>query len=216
MKTNTRQSNLYKTFCEAEGSQNIASEYAIEKINEVVEKFGLYTILEIGLGIGSISGMLLAAKKNNLIVNYSGTESNKFCLNAIAGNLRENYYRLSIYPNLTEIPPERKFNLIIIDGMDRDLHTIKNMISENGILVIEGDRVVQQYLLQELFPFHKYVHCISLKKNKEYSPFPIENWQGGVKFIFVDPTMKQKFWWLKEIFLTKIKYQFPGRYLGQK
>ena len=72
----------------------------------------------------------------------------------------------------------------------------------------------QQDSLQELFPQHKYVHCISLKKNKEYSPFPAENWQGGIKVIFVYPTLKQKIWWLKEKYFTKIKYQYPGRYLG--
>ena len=72
----------------------------------------------------------------------------------------------------------------------------------------------QQDSLQELFPQHKYVHCISLIKNKEYSPFSTENWQGGLKIIFINPTIKQAFWTFKEKCFTKIKYQYPGRYLG--
>jgi hypothetical protein len=213
MRRNGHQSKLYQSFCKADGNQHIASEYAIEKINGLVEKFRLQRILEVGLGIGSISGIVLAVNRN-INLDYSGTEANAFCLNVLPENLKEDYNRLQIYSDLTEIPGNKKFNLIIIDGKDHNLQAVKDLISENGILAIEGDRIPQQDSLQELFPQHKYVHCISLKRNKEYSPFPTENWQGGIKVIFVYPTLKQNLWWLKEKYFTKIKYQYPGRYLG--
>ncbi len=213
MKRNDLQSKLYQYFCEIEGNQHIASEYAIDKINKLIEKFQLLRILEVGLGIGSISGIIMAVnKKNNL--DYSGTEANKYCLNALHENLKEEYNRIHIYSDLTKIPSNKKFDFIIIDGKDRELRVIRNRISENGIIAIEGDRMEQQNSLQELFPNHKYVHCISLKNNKEYSPFPAGNWQGGLKIIFVNPTFKQGLWWLKEKVFTKIKYQYPGRYMG--
>ena len=214
MKRNEIQSNLYQSFCKADGSQHIASEYAIEKINGLVENFGIKGILEVGLGIGSISGIVLAVNKNKPDIDYIGTEADDFCLNALPENLKEDYNRLKIYPNLTEIPSDKKIDLIIIDGKDHNLQAVKDLISENGILAIEGDRIPQQDSLQELFPQHKYVHCISLKKNKEYSPFSTENWQGGLKIILVYPTLKQNLWWFKEKYFTKIKYQYPGRYLG--
>jgi len=216
MNRNKQQSNLYQSFCEADGSQHIASEYAIDKINGLVEKFQIKGILEVGLGIGSISGILLAVNRNKPNLDYTGTEANDFCLEALPQNLKEDYSQLRIYSDLTEIPANKKFDLIIIDGKDHNLQAVKDLISENGILAIEGDRMPQQDSLQELFPDHKYVHCISLKKNKEYSPFSTENWQGGLKIIFVNPTIKQVLWWLKEKCLTKIKYQYPGRYLGGK
>jgi len=214
MKRNKQQSNLYQSFCDADGNQHIASEYAIEKINRLVEKFQIKGILEVGLGIGSISGILLALDRNKPELDYTGTEANDFCLNALPKNLKKNYSRLRIYSDLTEIPANKKFDLIIIDGKDHNLQAVKDLISENGILAIEGDRIPQQDSLQELFPQHKYVHCISLKKNKEYSPFSTENWQGGLKIIFVYPTLKQNLWWFKEKYFTKVKYQYPGRYLG--
>lgn len=216
MNRNQQQSNLYQSFCEADGSQNIGSEYAIEKINRLVKKFRIKRILEIGLGIGSISGILLALNRNKPDLDYSGTEANDFCLNALPENLKEDYRRLKIYSDLTEIPANKKIDLIIIDGKDQNLPTVKDLISENGMIAIEGDRMPQQNSLQELFPQHKYVHCISLKKNKEYSPFSKENWQGGLKIIFVNPTIKQNLWCLKEKYLTKIKYKYPGRYSGGK
>jgi hypothetical protein len=211
MKRNDQRSNLYRIFCEAEGNQHIASEYAIEKINGLVEKFRVKRILEVGLGIGSISGILLAVNRNKPDLDYTGTEANYFCLKALPQNLKEDYRRLIIYSDLTEIPPDKKFNLIIIDGKDHNLQAVKNLISENGILAIEGDRMQQQDSLQEFFPNHKYVHCISREKNKSYSPFPAAHWQGGLKIIFINPTVFQKLWWLWERISTKLKYWFRKR-----
>jgi hypothetical protein len=116
------------------------------------------------------------AVNRNINLDYSGTEANDFCLKALPENLKQDYNRLEIYSDLTEIPANKKFNLIIIDGKDHNLQAVKDLISDNGILAIEGDLMQQQDSLQELFPQHKYVHCISLKKNKKYSPFSIENW----------------------------------------
>lgn len=216
MRKDKQQSTLYQFFCEAEGNQNIASEFAIVKLQELIRKFKVTKVLEVGLGIGSISGNILAMNRNKTSLYYIGTEANNFCLNALPENLKEDYNRLQIYSDLCKIPSDTKFDLIIIDGKDQKLQSIKDLISENGIIAIEGDRMPQQDALQELFPDHKYVHCISLKKNKGYSPFPAENWQGGLKVIFVNPAIKQSLWWFTEKHLTKIKYQYPGRYLGSK
>lgn len=206
MKGNEKLSSIYRFFCDANGSQHIASEYAIRKIDNLVEKFQVKGILEVGLGIGGISGSLLGVNRNNPDLNYVGTESNEFCLNGLRENLKEDYNRLRIYSDLTEIPGNKKFDLIIIDGKDHNLQALKNLISENGILVIEGDRMQQQDLLQEFFPNHKYVHSISKKKNKSYSPFPSTHWQGGIKIIFINPTVFQKLWWMREKIYTKLKY----------
>lgn len=202
------QTILYKYFCEAEGSQHIASEYAIKKLICLVKKFKTQRVLEVGLGIGSISGIILALNKNIPALEYTGTEANDFCLNALPKNLLEDYNSLNIYSNLTEIPTDAKFDLIIIDGKDHKLEAIKDLISKNGILAIEGDRMSQQDSLQELFPQHKYVHCISREKNKSYSPFPPAHWQGGIKIIFVNPNDFQKSWWFWERVSTKLKYWF--------
>ncbi len=209
MKRKQELSNLYQFFCEAKGSQHIASEYAIKKLDNLVRKFKTQRILEVGLGIGSISGIILAVNRNKPDLDYGGTEANHFCLNALFKNLKENYNRLQIYSNLTEIPANEKYDLIIIDGKDQNLQTIRGLISENGIIAIEGDRMPQQDSLLELFPNHKYVHCISREKNKSYSPFPTSHWQGGLKIIFINPTGFQKLWWVQEKISTKSKYLLP-------
>ncbi len=206
MSRNEKRSNLYHSFCEAEGNQHIASEYAIEKLDNLVERFQINDVLEVGLGIGSIAGVLLALNRNTSGLAYAGTEANEFCLKALPKNLKEDYNRLEIYSNLTEIPANKKFDLIIIDGRDHNLQALKDLVSKNGILAIEGDRIQQQDSLQEFFPKHKYVHAISKAKNNSYSPFPASHWQGGLKIIFINPTVFQKLWWIREKIYTKLKY----------
>ncbi len=211
IRENLQIKEAYKQFCLAEGNQHIASEFALLKLQKLVRNFQVKNVLEIGLGIGSIAGILLALNKN---LDYSGTEANEFCLKALGDNLKSANPRLKIYNSLNELSREQKFELIIIDGNDPDLNLTKGLISINGIIAVEGDRMPQQVILREIFPEHKYVHSISLSKNKNYSPFPSEEWQGGLKIIFVNPTLKQYCWWFKEKIRTKMKYKYPGRYLG--
>lgn len=194
---------LYHEFSFVEGNQHIASEYAIQKLQELVSHFHLKNILELGLGIGSISKILLSLNKDIL---YTGTESNEFCLMALQQNLKEEYKRVQIFKDLKAVNKKNKFDLLIVDGKDQDLEVAKELITANGIIAIEGDRQTQQELLQKLFPRSMYVHSISAAKNKKCSPFSSNHWQGGIKIIFTNPTPKQYVWWLNEKIQTKIKY----------
>ncbi|PKD21148.1 hypothetical protein APR41_12090 [Salegentibacter salinarum] len=199
--------NTYKNFCNADGNQHIASEYAILKLQKIIERFGIENVLEIGLGIGAIAGSLLSA---NTHIEYSGTENNEFCLDALKKNLGENYRKLEVFSKLCEVP-QRKFDLIIIDGKDPELKKIQKLLTRNGVIAIEGDRMPQQERLRKYFPKHKYVHSISNKKNATYSPFPPAHWQGGLKVIFVNPNFEQKCWWIKEKLSTKFKYLYRNK-----
>ncbi|MEO2064634.1 MAG: hypothetical protein ABGW97_16770 [Christiangramia sp.] len=197
----------YLTFCEAEGNQHIASRYAIQKIIELLRRFKPDSVLEVGLGIGSISGTILRVFDDKNLKLY-GTENNQFCLEALKNNLGEDYKSLNIYSDLKAIKGNVKFDLVIVDGGDTNLEIIKNKISDNGIIIIEGDRKNQLKLLKEYFPDHLYVHSISKRKNLEMAPFPSKNWEGGVKLIFINPNFKQKIYWLREKFQTKMRYSY--------
>ncbi len=201
---NDQINELYKNYCFCEGNEYIASEYAIKKLNDLINTFNVRSILEIGLGIGSISGILLTKNKRNF--TYTGTEENKFCLQRLPGNLKDNFDGVLIYNNIAAIPQTSKFDLIIIDGKDEDLKRLQGLVEENGIIAIEGDRISQREYLKSIFPKHILTPSISLCKNKIYSPFENDNWQGGLKIIFVKPTLFQRLWWVKERFLSKIKY----------
>lgn len=206
-------SKTYLQFCNSEGNKYIASEFAILKIQKIIDKAEIKNILEVGLGIGSISGSLLKVNPN---LEYFGTEANIFCLKSLRKNLGSDYDRLKLYNNIQDLPDALKFDLIIIDANDEKLKYLSDKISNSGIIIIEGDREVQNKFLIRQFPGSLFVHCISLKKNRKESPFSSESWQGGVKVIFVDPTISDYFTWFKERLKTKVKYQYPGRYFGDQ
>lgn len=78
----------YKNFCFKEGSDYIASEFALETILKLIDKFKPKKILELGMGIGSVSDTILKFKNlNDLNFEYFGTESNEFCLEQLKKNV---------------------------------------------------------------------------------------------------------------------------------
>jgi spore coat polysaccharide biosynthesis predicted glycosyltransferase SpsG len=196
----------YKKFCFLEGSEYIASEFALEIILKIVEKYKINSILELGLGIGSISDTVLKySKNNNSKINYVGTEKNEFCLNALKNNV-EDYKQIELHSELVDVK-NKKFDLIIIDGYDDSLREIVSFCKENAIVFIEGDRKGQTETILTIFPKYKYVNVISLNKNKPYAHGTCEtsHYVGGGQLIFINPTLKMKRHWFKEKVKTYIK-----------
>lgn len=196
----------YKRFCEIEGNESIASEFALETILKIIKIFKVHSILELGLGIGSISDTVLKySEKENKKISYVGTEENEFCLEALKKNVF-NYNQLELYSQLSQIK-NKKFDLIIIDGYDDSLQKIVGFCKKNGIVFIEGDRKGQTATITQMFPKNKCVDVITLNKNKLYSPGidNTNNYVGGGKLIFIDPTFKMKLFWFQQKAATFIK-----------
>ena len=197
----------YKTFCSYEGSQFIASEFALEIILDLTANFKVKSILELGLGIGSISDTVLQFSKiNNHEITYFGTEKNEFCLQALKENVAD-YDRIDLYPELNKIT-NKKFDLIIIDGSDNALKDIVDYCKKSTIVFIEGDRLAQTQTVLELFPHHKYVDIITLNRNKPYAHIEkchSSSYVGGGKLIFINPTLAMNLFWMKEKLATFAK-----------
>lgn len=196
----------YKRFCELDGSDYIASEFALETILKIVKKFNVQTILELGLGIGSISDTVLKySKKDDKKISYVGTEKNEFCLNALKKNLI-NYDDIELYAELNQIK-NNEFDLIIIDGYDDTLKEIAVFCKKNTIIFIEGDRKGQTETVREIFPKSKYGNVISLNKNKPYAHgyCPTSHYVGGGQLIFTNPTFKMNIFWFRQKSITYVK-----------
>lgn len=196
----------YKRFCYINGNDYIASEFALEIILKLVEKYNVKSILELGLGIGSISDTVFKyAKLKNILLNYYGTEKHEFCLNALKSNV-EDYNKLLLFKELKDINYQ-KFDFIIIDGQDNSLKEIVNYCNTNAILFIEGDRSDQTKLILDVFPNSKYVNLISLNKNKDYAHGICEpnHYVGGGQLVFINPTFKMNLFWFQQKVATFIK-----------
>jgi spore coat polysaccharide biosynthesis predicted glycosyltransferase SpsG len=196
----------YKRFCAFEGSEYIASEFALEIVLKLIKKYNVKHVLEMGLGIGFMADTILQfARENGLDIKYTGTEANEFCLAALKNNVVD-YDKIDLQSALKSIK-DQKFDLIIIDGYDESLAQIKKYCHDETIIFIEGDRKTQTENILEIFPNAKHVNVITLEKRKEYAHGAIAttHYVGGGQLIFVDPGMAMKLHWFKEKVATYIK-----------
>lgn len=196
----------YKFFCSLEGCDYIASEFALETILKLIKEFNVSNVLELGLGIGSISDTVFKfAKNNNLTIEYVGTEKNDFCLKALPKNV-EDYEKIHLFSELNKIG-NKNFEFIIIDGYDDSFNEIYKYCVKNAILYVEGAREVQTKKILDFFPKSLYVNVITLKKNPPYAheSRSVNSYIGGGQLIFTNPTFKMKLFWFKEKISTFIK-----------
>ena len=202
----------YKHFARCDGNQHIASEYALGHVLEVIRHWSVQDILEVGLGIGSVSYTVLLASRRNLLrqpIRYCGTEKNDFCLQQLQQNLGLDW--IEVFPDLGGLPEQRRFDLIIIDGQDPDLKRIPGLIKRRGIVFIEGGRDDQFANVRSLFRSCLAYRAISMRKTPSYGPSPIEQWSGGCHVIFVQPTVRQRLDWARNRLLTSLKYRVRRR-----
>lgn len=213
MTNRERAKETYRIYSDLEGNQHIASQFALEKVLDLIELNNPKKILELGLGIGSISHAVFNFLKNKSIsCEYFGTEANEYCLSQLRNNLGEFYHQLNLFPSLEKIPSGNKFDLIIIDGKDDSLIRIADLISKNGVLFIEGDRLPQQSLILDLFPKALFVHLISDFRNPEYGLFPASSWSGGGKLIYSSPNSTQKLNWAFEKVRSSLRARISRRF----
>lgn len=194
----------YIEYSKYEGSQHIAKEHSIYRVLECIKKNKCESILEVGLGIGTIYSSVY---NYNQKLKYTGTENNDFCLKSLKENLKESYNHLVVFPNIESIPKNKKFDIVIIDGKDDTLNTVKKHLNKDSIILIEGDRSDQEKSIVKMFPSCKNVHIITLKKNNPEGYYKKNDYQGGVKIIFIKPNAKQLAYWIKNKVLTNLKYK---------
>jgi hypothetical protein len=198
----------YKYFSGLDGNQHIASEFALKKVIKIIKGYKIKNVLELGLGIGSIAYCIFDfSKEVSSKINYIGTESNEFCLEVLPKYLKDHFDKIQIFDDLNNVTSKEKFDLVIIDGKDENLLKIKKIISDRGIIVIEGDRISQLELVRNSFPNSLYVRLISNYKNPEYGPFSASDWCGGMQLIFVNPNFYQKMNFIYYKIITSIKYR---------
>lgn len=198
--------NFYM-FCKYEGCDHIASEYALFTLLKLCKRHKVTSVLEIGLGIGCIVDTIQKyyAQSGNQIF-YSGTENNNFCLKVLKENVND-LDSVKVYETIMDVPDDKKFDLLIIDGGDTNLKQLNNLINNRGIIYIEGFRGSQIEAIKSVFPKILRAEIISIKKNKKYSPFIQSHWMGGGQLLFINPTFSQRLHWIEEKLKTKLKYK---------
>src|SRR5690606_31103283 len=100
---------VYHKSSNVSGNQHIASIYALRLILDLIQENRSASILEVGLGIGSISNAILNfAAQNNKHYHYDGTEANEFCLGQLHVNLGPLMQKITVYPGIDALPRTTK------------------------------------------------------------------------------------------------------------
>ena len=205
--TKTFGARSFKKFCALDGSQYIASRYALQRVLQLIKVFKTSSVLEVGLGIGSFADTILNySLSRGIKLKYAGTEKNEFCLSALKKNVSA-YTSLKIFNTLEDVKTQHLFDLILIDGYDESLVHLNKIIGKKGILFIEGDRSGQRKIIRSIFPKALFVDVISLKKNRRYLNKDQKAlfYEGGGEIIFTNPDFKMKLFWFIEKIKTFIK-----------
>ncbi|WP_271855510.1 hypothetical protein [Patiriisocius marinus] len=183
-------------FLNIEGNKFIASHFAIQFILKIIKDFNVTSVLEIGLGIGSISDAILKySELNNLDITYTGTENNDYCLRVLPNNV-EHYNKIDLFEDINALQTSAPFDLIIIDGTD-NLDNIKKFGHPNTIIFIEGLRSKQVESIKKLYPKAIHVEVISLMKKLKRNSTEMK-WNGGGQLIFLEPSNYRKAYAFKE------------------
>ncbi len=207
--------HVYKTFLEKEGNDYIAGDYSLFCLFRLIRRFKVRHVLELGLGIGCIGyGVMEYAKKNNISINYVGTEDNAFCLEALEKNLAAHRSHIQISHHINNVTSPVKFDLIIVDGSDDNLAAVKELIAFHGILFVEGARASQLKALYSYFPRQCQVQMVTARKNPADTRYSNNGWYGGGTLIFIRPTFAQKFFYWKEKISTSIKFRIRRKMMN--
>lgn len=197
-------SSVFKKFAKLNGSQHIASEFALKGIENIVKKFEVKSVFELGTGIGTIPYLVKSINKE---IKYVGIEGNEFCIKVLYQNLEafvSNYFEL--FETTDAFNKKEKFDLIIIDGKADSLNFIKNIVNKSSIVFIEGDRLVQVQEIKSMFPKSLIFRVITNKMNYLWSPFK-SGFMGGYTLIFLKDTINFKLFYICSRIKTDILYR---------
>jgi hypothetical protein len=131
----------------AGGEKHIATRRALICLATVVRKHQPKEVLEFGTGIGTITYLLLSAGTE---LNVVGVEDSPFCIEQLQRNIPEEFKPRLTVVSKNEVPVDRRFDLIVVDGR-LPPRTDKHAFLRNGtICFIEGNRWKQGAKLMQM------------------------------------------------------------------
>lgn len=180
----------YDKFLVKEGNEHIASEFALYGLLKAIHSKKPKSVLEIGLGIGSICYTVLYAQEEGLIqkLNYVGTENNEYCLRQLAINLQDIKEPYTICHHLQELENMR-FDFIIVDGADPGFTALHKLINNQTTIFIEGLRDEQIQVIKRLLTGMPYIYSKTICYNRNYQFRSInKSFLGGYTLFILHPT----------------------------
>ena len=149
---------VHRKFSSMPDAKHIATLVNIRRIVDLCMIQKPDRVLELGGGIGAISYAILACSDAFLDIY----EDNLFCQDRLRENLKDFEGRYSIIPTYRMLPPEREYDLMIIDGGQKELYHPEwfyvRYLDNLRSIYIEGKRRSQYaWVSKGLFPHYAFV-----------------------------------------------------------
>lgn len=153
----------------------IASFFFLQELANLLQAKRPRRILEVGVGMGTIPYSVRQFKDK---FEYVGTETLDLCID----RLKINAPFVRLFKDVSEV--SGKFDLIIVDGRDKNTNNLPSMLNEKGLILVENDRRGQ-------------VEIIKNSTNREHvnyrkRPFSFYK-QAGYTAMYFEPGMKEYF-----------------------
>ena len=145
----------------------IASFFFLQELTNLIQAKRPRRILEVGVGMGTIPYSVRQFKDT---FEYVGTEMLGLCID----RLKINAPFVHLFKDVSEVGG--KFDLIIVDGRDKDTNKLPSMLNKKGLILVENDRRGQVEIIQNSTS-RKYV-------NYRKRPFSLHKAAGYTVFIF--------------------------------
>ncbi len=200
---------VFKLFSKKEGSQHIASAFALKGLESIIKKNEINYVFEFGIGIGTIPYLLGTVKKGLI---YFGTENNDYCIEQLKSNLKEleSDFSFNHLTSYEEMKTDQKFDLIIFDGAFKDSNFLKKIAHQKSIIFVEGDRSDQIKFITAVFPKALVSQSICNLKNSDFAFAPNKEqkrYVGGYTLIRLDNNFENKLKWFSEKLRTYFLYK---------
>ncbi len=206
---------VFKTFAHKEGNEYIATAPALIGVGNLIKKNASKSVLEVGIGIGTIPYFVSKLLKQDTIsadaITYYGTEDHAYCIEQFQKNMVDLSPKLHFthIVNLSEIPAGITFDFVVIDGGDLALQSIKEHVHSRTVIMVEGDRKNQRNVLMQMFGDNVSAYgVVSNKTAPSYNPKGKGKKEGGYTVFLLNATTSEKIFCYCQNKITALKERF--------
>ena len=138
---------VHQRFASRPGGKHIATRRALICLAALVRKHQPEAVLEFGSGIGTITYLLLSVSAKLYVV---GVEDSPFCIEQLQRNIPEEFKPRLTVVSKNDVPDDRRFDLIVIDGRLPPRTDKHAFLRSEGICFVEGNRWKQGAKLMQI------------------------------------------------------------------
>ena len=189
MRVSQEADDIYADFATRPGAQHIASANAINALMWILDRWHPRAVLEVGTGIGTLTHTLLRGSSQD--VRVTCTEDHPFCVEQLALNLGPLMAQIDLYESYDEVPADRWFDLIIVDGGSAQRYV--DRLVEVGVIWVEGDRAPQRSVIESSGREVARAQIRSVRRAQPGGPtVDGQVWEGGSTIYRFEPSMADR------------------------